>query len=99
MPVSVTSEDRVLLTSLRDRTHLPALAAGHLLVGLGTGEEVRAARREMAAHDNVMFIAGHRDDIPWRPAWFTLIVDPGGGEQSSAIERSLAPSGRIVTIL
>jgi ABC-type Fe3+ transport system substrate-binding protein len=65
--LSISAEDRVLVTSLADRAHLRALAAGRVLVGLGTDDEVRAARRELADLDNVMFVVGGRADIPWQP--------------------------------
>ncbi len=95
MPVS--SEERVLVLSLADTAAVRALAQGQALVGVGTADEVRAARRAFADLENVMFVPGSRDEIPWQPAWFTLIVDPQGGPATEAMLRALAEGGRIVS--
>lgn len=90
-------EDRVLVVGLARRDDL----AGHalqcsLLVGLGAEEDVRAARREFAHLDNVMFTPGSREDIPWRDHYFTVVLDAEGGEPTPAMQRVLAPGGRII---
>ena len=95
--IDITPTDRVLVMSLENTTEIRALARGQALVGIGTGEQVRAARREFADLDNVIFAVGSRDEIPWRPHWFTLIVDTEAGAVTDAIRRALAENGRIVT--
>lgn len=72
-----------------------------LLVALGTADEVDAARAELNRLDNVMFIEGVPNSIPWREAFFTRIVVPPHLEpvlRSAAPElhRVLAPGGEIV---
>ncbi|MGB9611477.1 MAG: hypothetical protein ACPL7M_10945 [Bryobacteraceae bacterium] len=92
------SADRVLLTSLR---HLPSLRALALrvpegaLVGLGNRDEIAAARRECADLDHVMFVEGHRADIPWVDAWFDLILDESPDAPTPEMVRVLRPGGRI----
>jgi hypothetical protein len=92
-------EERVLLVGLHRRDSIAghALQCG-LLVGIGTEEDVRAARREFAHLDNVMFTPGARDEIPWRDHYFTVILDAGGGEPTAAMQRVLAPGGRIIPV-
>ncbi|GEM_PF-2321046 len=90
--------DRVLVTSLEERGFLRAWAEEvreGALVGLGSDEQVRAARREMAEFDHVMFIVGSRDEVPWQEAWFSVIVDVAAGEPTAEMLRVLAPGGRI----
>ncbi len=91
-------DDRVLVTSLEDQTHLAewaaALTAG-ALVGIGTPEQVRAGRRVCAAFENVMFVEGSRQQIPWQEAWFSLILDPSPDEPTAEMKRVLMPGGLI----
>ena len=89
---------QVLITSLDDLSSLAQLAAAlsqGSLVGLGSAGQVRAARRECAAFDNVMFVTGSRDDIPWRTGWFTLILDADPLLPTPEMLRVLAPNGSI----
>jgi len=90
--------DRVVVTSLADLIRLRGWAEAvreGVLVGLGSEEEVRAARREMAAFENVMFVVGSRNDVPWQERWFSVILD--AGEPTAEMLRVLAPGGRIIT--
>lgn len=92
--------DRVLVTALDRREPLPVWAAAlpeGALVGLGTEDEVRAARRECAALDNVMFVVGSRAGIPWQESWFDLILDADPLSPTAEMLRVLAPEGRILT--
>ena len=95
--IEVSSEERVLVLSLANTSWIRNLARGHTLVGVGTAAQVRAARQEFADLDNVMFVSGSRDEIPWQTQWFTLIVDGDGGAATEAMQRALAEGGRIVT--
>lgn len=92
--------DRILVTALDRREPLPAWAAAlaeGALVGLGSDEEVRAARRECAACDNVMFVVGSRAEIPWQELWFDVIVDDHPHSPTAEMLRVLVPEGRILT--
>ena len=95
--IEITSTERVLVLALANTAGLRELARGEALVGVGTGEQVRAARREFADLENVMFVTGSREEIPWQEHWFTLIVDAEGGAVTAAMHRALADGGRIVS--
>ena len=74
----VKPRDRVLLVSISDPGAV-AVVAGMLteglIVGLGEGEEVRAARRSALDIENVMFVPASPDDVPWQSNYFTKVVD------------------------
>jgi hypothetical protein len=92
--------DRVLVTALDQRQTLPAWAvalAKGALVGLGSEDQVRAARRECAACDNMMFVVGSRTEIPWQDRWFDVIVDETPATPTTEMLRVLVPGGRILT--
>ncbi|MBI4892670.1 MAG: hypothetical protein HY821_18745 [Acidobacteria bacterium] len=94
-------DDRVLVTSLEDASSLQrwaALLTSGALVGLGTLDQVRAARRLCASFDNVMFIEGGRQEIPWQEAWFTLILDSKPEDPTPEMARVLAPQGQVLPI-
>jgi len=95
--IEVSSLDRVLVLSLDEMGGIRALTIAQALVGMGSAEQVRAARREFADLENVMFAVGSRTEIPWQEHWFTLIVDRDGGTPTEAMLRVLADGGRIVT--
>jgi hypothetical protein len=97
------ADDRVLVLQpasysapqLREWAH--ALTNG-ILVGLGELGAIRLARRELADCENVLFVGGSRDEIPWRNAFFTVIVDAEGEVETPEMRRVLHPSGRIYSI-
>jgi hypothetical protein len=66
------------------------------LAGVGTMEQVRAARRRWAGVENAMFTAGSRTEIPWAEGRFTVIVDASGEEPTVEMMRVLAEGGRVV---
>jgi hypothetical protein len=98
------ADDRVLLVSVLPVQEMAALARilmrGSLLV-LGNRDEVDEGRRHLSEFDNVMFVEGDPDHVPWRGGYFTAIVIPPGMQASvrpSAPEltRVLAPEGRLL---
>ncbi len=93
----VRREDRVLVLSLDDMDAVRRWSDAGALIGLGSLEQVRQARREFAAMDNAMFVEGTRDQIPWMEQWFTVIVDGSGLPPTLEMQRVLAEGGRIVT--
>lgn len=66
------------------------------VTGVGTLEQVRAARRRFAGVENAMFTPGSRDEIPWAEGRFSLIVDGAGAEPTQEMMRVLAAGGRVV---
>ncbi len=89
---------RVLVTKLPEAGRLRALAdslKGGALVGLGTREEIYAARRVCADMDHVMFVEGSREEIPWAEAWFDVILDPAPEAPTAEMLRVLKPGGEV----
>ena len=93
--------DRLLLLSIPD-AGLVADLAGRLergsLVGLGTSEEVRAARSAARGFVNAMFQPGRPEEIPWQNGFFSRVVDLRGGWENPAtaareVARVLTPGG------
>jgi hypothetical protein len=74
-----------------------ALTSG-VLVGLGEPVAIGTVRRELADCENVLFVRGSREEIPWRDAFFTAIVDMPDGAETPDMQRVLHPSGRIYSI-
>lgn len=97
--IDVRPDDRILLLSIPEASFLTQLAArlpAGLIVGLGAGEEVSGARREVSGLDNVMLVPAAPDDIPWRDSFFTKAVDAAGrwyasAKTSAELARVLAP--------
>lgn len=98
--IRIQPGERVLVVGLCRREHIARWAeAALLLAGVSENEdEIRAARREFASLDNVMFSPGNRHEIPWRDGWFTTIIDAEGGEPSPEMMRVLAPGGGILRL-
>jgi hypothetical protein len=98
------SDDRVLLLAIPSHMELANMARvlmRGVLVGLGTREEVDAAREAMTEFENVMFVDSSPDHIPWREAYFTKIIVPSHLEPvlrpaAAELQRVLAPGGEIV---
>jgi len=93
-------DDRVLILSLANREFLQELAAtlaGGLLVGIGTPDDVYEARRALANADNVMFHPAEPEQIPWREAYFTVVIAPPtlSPQAEKEIRRVLVPEGRL----
>lgn len=108
MTPQLRPDDRVLIlqtgrhSALRLREWAQSLPQG-VLVGLGDQSAIRTARRELADCENTLFAPGSRDEIPWRSAYFTVILDAGDeggttGDATQEMGRVLHPSGRIYSI-
>jgi ubiquinone/menaquinone biosynthesis C-methylase UbiE len=95
--------DNVLFLGIPD----PALAAGVAVrvesgsvVGLGSPDEVAAARRATVDLENVMFAPASPDEIPWIQGYFQKIVAFGAAWQrpeqaAREVARVLAPGGEV----
>jgi hypothetical protein len=99
--LKVRPDDRVLFLSIPAPEVVaevaPKLSQG-LLVGLGSADEVREARRHTAAIPNVMFVPAGPEEIPWQEHFFTVVVDLYGRwaepqRVASEIARVLGPGG------
>jgi hypothetical protein len=74
-------DDRVLFLAIPAIPVIREMAGGldrGLIVAIGSDDEVRAARRECADLENVLFVGATPDDIPWRSGFFTQVIDPKG---------------------
>ena len=94
-------DDRVLILSIAGLEFLSELAdrlPDGLLVGIGTPDEVAAARRALAEAENAMFHAASPEEIPWRDSYFTVVLAPGPlkGLAEDEIRRVLAPDGKLL---
>ena len=77
--IDLKPDDRVLILSIAGLELLQELAGrlpDGLLVGIGSPDEVAAARRALASVDNAMFNAASPEEIPWRDAYFTVVLSP-----------------------
>ena len=101
--LDVDPDERILLTSLPSLDVVRRLAGrleNGIIAALAEGEEMYAARRELAGLENVLVTPGSAEDIPWKDEFFSLVADPAGrytlseGAQRE-MERVLAPSGRL----
>jgi hypothetical protein len=76
-------DDKVLILGIPDpdfvREAAARLTAG-ILVAIGDGESVRAARRQFRELVNVMFMPGSPHEIPWHDRFFTKVIDTRAGE-------------------
>lgn len=91
------SKDRLLVLLGDAEMAIERWAAGcESVAGVGTMEQVRAARRRWAGVENAMFTPGSRTEIPWAEGRFTVIVDPSGEEPTLEMMRVLVEGGRVV---
>ena len=96
--IDLKPDDRVLILSIAGLELLQELAGrlpDGLLVGIGSPDEVAAARRALASAENAMFNATSPEEIPWRDAYFTVVLSPPPGSPLSEreIRRVLTPDG------
>ncbi len=99
--LALRPNDRVLLLSIPEHDVVAELASRlttGIVVGLGSDEEVRAARRAARNLENVMFVPAPLEEIPWRDGFFTKVIDWRGGWQNPEqvareVARVLAPGG------
>lgn len=103
MTLQFHPDDRVLVleaggySASRLREWAQTLTRG-VLVGLGAPGTIGTVRRELADCENVLFVHGSRDEIPWREAFFTVIVVAPNAAETTEMRRVLHPSGRIYSI-
>ena len=99
--------ERVLYLGIGDGSaarRLARQAVEGLVVGVDPSEDaVRQARRLAADQDNVMFVPGSAEEIPWREDFFSLLVAEeaalAGADPARAARemlRVMAPDGRVV---
>ena len=96
--IELKPDDRVLILTITGLAYLQDLASrvpDGLLVGIGSPDEVAAARRALASSENAMFNAASPEEIPWRDAYFTVVVSsqPQSPLAEKEIRRVLAPGG------
>ena len=98
--IDLKPDDRVLILSITGLEFLSDLAGrlpDGVIVGIGTPGEVAAARRALAHAENVMFHCASPEEIPWRDAYFTVVLSPPPASPlaENEIRRVLAPGGAL----
>lgn len=86
---------------------LSPLCPDGAIVGVDISEEmIRLARERSAAHENVLFVPGSAEEIPWAEAYFTRVISVESAYYWSSLEaaaveifRVTAFSGRIFLLL
>lgn len=95
MRAQLAPDSRVLLLLIPDPGVVDELAAAlteGLIVCAGAREEVYAARARHRERENVMFVEGSADEIPWRDGFFTALFGPDSSPSPEG-RRVLAPGG------
>ena len=98
--IGVRPNDRVLDLGCGDGAstrRLARLASGGLALGVDPSDDsVRQARRLSAEVENVMFVLGSPDAIPWQDDFFSVLLARESVTAPAALEmfRVLAPGGR-----
>lgn len=98
-PTGLQPDDRVLIVGIPDPGVVSDIArrlTRGLLVTIGGDDDVRAARKAARHLDNVMFVPGSPDELPWRDGFFTVAIDtvghwPDGEKVAKEIARVTAP--------
>jgi hypothetical protein len=101
--LDIRPDDRVLLVSIPAIELVLEIAARlerGLVVGLGSWDEVRQARKGVRGLTNTMFQPGSPGEIPWQSGYFTTVIDFGGGwleprKAASEAARVQAPGGTL----
>jgi hypothetical protein len=81
IPAGIRPEDRVLLLGIPGVEVVVAIARSlhrGLLVAIGEDDAVRLARMAACDLDNVMFVPGAPDELPWQDGFFTVVIDTVG---------------------
>jgi hypothetical protein len=81
LPDGIRPDDRVLILGVPEPAYVAALAravARGLLVAIGKREAIYDARKAARDFDNVLFVPGTPEELPWRDGFFTRVVDLTG---------------------
>jgi|ERR1017187_5367830 Methyltransferase domain len=81
IPAGIRPDDRVLLLGIPEAAVVEAIARSlsrGLLVAIGEDDAVRSARKAARDLDNVLFVPGAPDELPWRDGFFTVVIDTAG---------------------
>ncbi len=104
--IETRANDRILVLGIGDGSLARQLArrvADGLVLGVDPSDDaVRQARRQSVELDNVMFVLGSAQEIPWREDFFSLLVADAatleGAEPAVAVReiiRVMARTGRV----
>jgi SAM-dependent methyltransferase len=107
--MGVGPRDRILHLGIADGAatrRLARLAPEGLALGVDPSDErVRQARRDSIDLDNVMFVTGSPEGIPWKEDFFSLVITgelaagwPRPERAALEIGRVLAPGGRLILL-
>ena len=81
LPAGIRPDERVLILGIPEPAIVSALAHrldNGLLVAIGDGDAVREARKATRHLENVMFVPGTPDELPWSDGFFTRVIDTVG---------------------
>ncbi len=81
LPDGIHPDERILILGIPEPATVSALAGSlpeGLLVAIGEDSAVREARKSAQQFDNVMFVPGEPDELPWRDGFFTRVIDLAG---------------------
>ncbi len=101
--LEVRPDDRVLLLGIPQPEFIRKIAAQAergVVVGLGTDDAVREARRLSSDVHNVMLVPAPTAEIPWQDQFFTLVIDPetewsDADSTAEELARVMGPGGEV----
>ena len=101
--LTIRPDDRILLLGVAPPEFLRKIAAQAergVVVGLGTDDAVREARRLSSDVHNVMLVPAATEEVPWNDQFFTVAIDPDSewldAEGTAAeLARVMGPGGEV----
>jgi hypothetical protein len=101
--LQIRPDDRILLLGIPEPDlirNIAAQAANGVVVGLGTDDAVREARRLSSDVHNVMLVPAPTEEIPWQDQFFTLAIDPetewtDADATAEELARVMGPGGEV----
>ncbi len=101
--LEIRPDDRILLLGIPEPDFLRNIAGQAVrgvVVGLGTDDAVREARRLSSDVHNVMLVPAPTEEIPWQDQFFTLAIDPeiewlDADETAGELSRVMSPGGEV----
>lgn len=101
--LEIRPDDRILLLGIPEPEFIRKIAAQAvrgIVVGLGTDDAVREARRTLSDVHNVMLVPAPTEEIPWQDTFFTVAIDAGSDwldvdATAAELARVMGPGGAL----